>query len=386
MKSYAAAMIAVLLAFCLILTAAFAVLTSRVRMGLESLAGTIGESSPEAFRGYADALICTAVSEGNAEKGREALESSGYLTFPAEFFTKRLIPEGMVFAFGAAALAVIGGAAAFFAVKRRRTIRREAELDRRINDALRGQDRFSAENADERRLAKLFGEISRLNALRESYAAELREYVENVAHEIKSPTSGILLNLDLMERGGISGSRLDAARKCAMRISAYVAGLLSLARLRSGRVRMSFEPADLGGIARETAHELAANGIETVVTGEGAEINCDKTRIKEAIRNLIVNASKHQEEGEPVRVELERGDYDVTLRVTDNGPGMKDDALIERYTVGNEDGTSFGIGLSLAREVAARHSGKLLIKKPENGSAIELVIPRFDLKKSIETE
>ena len=226
-------------------------------------------------------------------------------------------------------------------------------------------------------------EIERLNELRESSANELREYVENVAHEIKSPTSGILLNLDLMERSGMNENRLGAARQCAMRIDTYVQSLLSLVRLQAGKVRFGFEQSDLLSITLDTARELEANGISVEVSGSAAEVNCDRTRMKEAIRNLIVNAAKHQPTGEPVRVEIASNELEASVCVADNGPGIRDDALIERYSVGNEDGSSFGIGLSLAKEVASRHSGRLVIRRPARGAAIELVIPRFRLKNSV---
>ena len=383
MKRYSIAAAAFALAACMIIIGEAALFSARTRRGLESLANAVNSGDPALLDGYAGALISAAPSSKEAEAGRLALAERGYSSFPVDRFNGRLFSDGVMYCVLGAAFFMAGGAALFILIDRRVRIKREMDLSSRISSALRGDAPFVPKRDEERAFARLFAEIDRANALRSSSAAEMREYAENVAHEIKSPASGILLNLDLMESSGVSAERLSSARKCAVRIDAYTAGLLSLARLRAGKVRMEFEPADLGELASETAAELEANGIRTVVSGEGTRVNCDRVRVKEAIRNLIVNAAKHQEGADSVRVELASTEYDASVLVKDSGPGIRDGALIERYSVGNDDGTSFGIGLSLAWEVASRHSGKLVIKNPDKGGAIELILPRYSLKTSI---
>ena len=383
MKKHLTAIILLAAAACLLLGLEAMLLTLRMRTGVESLAGAMSKGSPRSLDDFASALIGCEPSSEQARLGREALYEMGYSSLPVDHFTGRLFSDAVVCAVLGGALILACGSVVFVIAERRKRIRYEEGLIRRVNSALRGEEEFHPETGEERLLKKLFDEVKRVNAVREDSAAEIREYVENVAHEIKSPTSGILLNLDLIERGGVTEGKLSAARKCAKRIESCVSGLLTLARLRAGKVRMTFEMTELGEIARETAEELEANGIETLITGESAEVNCDRTRIKEALRNLIINASKHQQQGLPVEVELSSGGDFASVCVKDNGPGITDGALIERYSVGEEDGTSSGIGLSLAREVAKRHSGRLIIKKPEKGSSIELMLPILKLKKGI---
>ncbi|MBQ7061472.1 MAG: HAMP domain-containing histidine kinase [Clostridia bacterium] len=381
-KRYLIAFAALALSLLLLLGGTFALLAARTNAGLYSLALSVSENDPAALTGFAGALIGAAPSSEAAERGRAVLEEGGCPPLAVDRFTEKLF-SGVLRGLVLAAAAVVGAAALFLLAERRRRIRRDEELTERIGAALRGESVFRAKYEDERDLARLFSQIDRVNALRESSANELREYLENAAHEIKSPTSGILLNLDLMERGGVSEQRLGAVRGCALRIDSYVAGLLTLARLRAGKVRMSFEPADLGELAAQVALELEANGVAAEISGESAVINCDGVRIKEAIRNLIVNASRHQGSGEPVRVRLFATEDEAALSVIDSGPGMKDGALIERYAVGREDGSGYGIGLALAKEVVARHSGRLTVIRPAAGTEIRLTIPRFKLKTSI---
>ena len=119
------------------------------------------------------------------------------------------------------------------------------------------------------------------------------------------------------------------------------------------------------------------------VVGQGAVINGDRTRVREAVQNLIVNAAKHKRTGEPVTVRLESTGLDTAIRIGVGVGGSAKSAVIERYAVGEEDGTSSGIGLSLAQAVAGRHSGKLNVRWDDEGSEAELIIPVFKLKKSV---
>ena len=378
MKRFGAALIILTLVMCCALLGAVLLLRARTREGMESLA-----ASADASGSFAAALFSTFPSAEAAREGREALLAEGYSISPAALFTDRLYSDGVLSIIAAFILAAVAFAVLFVLSERRKSLRREAELLARVSAALRGEAEFAAEHDDERLTAKLIAEIKRAEALRGESADETRRYVENVAHEIKSPTSGIMLNLDLIAESGLTENRLFALRKCAARIDAYTAGLLSLARLRAGKVRFSFEPTELSEVVEEAASELSANGISVSVTGEGAGVNADRARLKEAVRNLIVNAAKHGSGDEPVSVVLEAGESEASVRVADNGPGMKDASLIERYAVGQEDGSSFGIGLSLAREVAARHSGRLVVCPSESGAGVKIVIPRFKLKTSL---
>lgn len=382
MKKCAIAVTVLVLGFLFIVTGMFFVMRSRLQTGLLSIAASIGESSPEAAYAYFDSLIGAPADAERAKEGIRILDEAGYSTIPVRLYTHGIFPDSILYAFAGAALAVFAVAAWFLLFERYKSRKYQQQLVSRIGSALRGESRFTASSDDELELARLFKEIERLNALRESSAEELRLYVENVAHEIKTPTAGILLNLDLIESGASVETHVSAARSCTARIGFYVDSLLSLARIKAGKMHMNFETSDLEELVDETASELTTNGISAEITGKGAVINCDRNRVGEALRNLIVNASKHQN-GKPVKIELSSDEDSARIRVCDDGPGIKAASLIERYSVGSEDGTSHGIGLSYAKEVAERHSGKLVICTPEKGSAVELVFPIFKLKTSI---
>jgi|GEM_PF-3512737 len=332
---------------------------------------------------YQRALFEARPSEEQAAEGVRLMSFKGLEDHPFTAFIRRLWPNGILSGVGIVLAVLAAGVAAFLIFDYRSSIRYKERLAARVSAALRREEHFNAENDYERHISRLFAEIDRLNKLREESSEELHQYVENVAHELKTPASGIILSLDLMEESGVTKETLTAARGCAMRIGTYVSGLLSLARMRAGKVRFSFEPFRLGALVDEIAADLKANGVAVQKSGSGAVVNGDRVRIKEAIVNLIINSAKHAKAGEPVRVELVSTEVDSSVRICDNGAGAIIPKQIERYSVGSEDGTSSGIGLSLAQVVAKRHSGKLSIRSNENGTQAELIIPIFKLKQSI---
>jgi signal transduction histidine kinase len=189
-----------------------------------------------------------------------------------------------------------------------------------------------------------------------------------------------VLNLDLAEKNGMTEDRLSALRNCALRIGSYVSSLLTLARVRAGKVRFAFEPLETRELVEEIADDLRPNGVRLAIEGAGTEINGDRTRLKEAVQNLILNASKHGEADEPVQVELSGTETEAVICVKSSGIGAGREIPVERYAVGSENGSSSGIGLSLAREIAERHSGKLLIDITESRTDVNVTIPRFKLK------
>lgn len=383
MKRYVIAIIALTIMMSLVCAAACLTMRARLLCGLESMTVAFNESEVSGVEDYQRALFEAKPSAEQAAEGVRLMSFKGLEDYPFTAFVHRLWPNGILSGVGAALAAMAAGVAAFLIIDYRSSIRYKERLAARVSSALRGEEHFNAENDYERHISRLFAEIDRLNKLREESSEELHQYVENVAHELKTPASGIILSLDLMEESGVTKETLTAARGCAMRIGTYVSGLLSLARMRAGKVRFSFEPFRLGALVDEIAADLKANGVAVQKSGSGAVVNGDRVRIKEAIVNLIINSAKHAKAGEPVRVELVSTEVDSSVRICDNGAGAIIPKQIERYSVGSEDGTSSGIGLSLAQVVAKRHSGKLSIRSNENGTQAELIIPIFKLKQSI---
>lgn len=98
--------------------------------------------------------------------------------------------------------------------------------------------------------------------------------------------------------------------------------------------------------------------------------------VAEIVRNLLDNAHRHAP-GAPVMVSTERRGHTAVVRVADGGPGIDpglEDAIFDRGVRGTTGGT--GLGLYIARRLAATQGGTLAVAPARDGAAFELTLPR----------
>ena len=123
-------------------------------------------------------------------------------------------------------------------------------------------------------------------------------------------------------------------------------------------------------VAIERGIDLGYEGITepTLIMG-------DATLIEELLKNLVHNALTYCPDGSAVTVRLdqEKSGNHVKLTVEDNGPGIPvehhKDVFKRFYRIaetGQEEGC--GLGLSIVKEIAARHETKIKLDRPKNHS------------------
>ena len=143
---------------------------------------------------------------------------------------------------------------------------------------------------------------------------------------------------------------------------------------------LQLEFVNLDDIVAETARgvRVLANQRGVVVTTDGAEevgLTGDDTLLRQMVGNLLDNAIRHAQPNGRVAAVLARTDNRVTLRVTNDGPGIEpanQDRIFERFVrIGESGGT--GLGLSIARWIAEAHGGSLRLDGSWPGSTTFVV-------------
>jgi signal transduction histidine kinase len=191
--------------------------------------------------------------------------------------------------------------------------------------------------------------------------------------------------LELMARDRPAGRALDRAVASAIaetdRLTRLTDDLLVLARADRGRLPVRAEEvavADLLGdaSARYTGEEVDR---DPNVEPPGLRVRADRTRIEQALTNLIDNALRHGTG--PVRLgAVLRGGF-VELHVTDNGEGFPAEFLataFERFTRGapgrTESGT--GLGLAIVQAIADGHGGRAgAVNRSGGGADVWIALP-----------
>jgi signal transduction histidine kinase len=107
----------------------------------------------------------------------------------------------------------------------------------------------------------------------------------------------------------------------------------------------------------------------------------DRTRLRQVLANLIENAVKWSDAGEPVDVEAYALNGRVVVAVRDNGPGIARDeqtVIFEKFgrAAGGTGRSGTGLGLFIARSIAEAHGGTVDVRSvPGEGATFMLALP-----------
>ncbi|MFI7387400.1 two-component system sensor histidine kinase CseC [Streptomyces sp. NPDC049813] len=179
------------------------------------------------------------------------------------------------------------------------------------------------------------------DALQQRLEAE-RRVTADIAHELRTPVTGLLTAAELLPEGRPSELVKDRAQ--AMRT--LVEDVLEVARLDSAAERAELQDIMLGEFVERRIAARAADGVSVQVIHE-SEVTTDPRRLERILINLLANASKHARP--PIEVSVEGR----VIRVRDHGPGFPEELLEEgpsRFRTGAADraGHGHGLGLTIA--------------------------------------
>ncbi|MCX4393854.1 MULTISPECIES: HAMP domain-containing sensor histidine kinase [unclassified Streptomyces] len=223
------------------------------------------------------------------------------------------------------------------------------------------------------RLARTTNET--LTALEASVERQ-RRFVADASHELRSPIASLRTQLEV---GAAHPELLDVPGAVAdtVRLQALAADLLLLARLDAGE-RPGRTALDLGALVREEVSQRGGDRIPVTVSVPDSgefEVAGSRGQLARVIGNLLDNAQRHARSAVTVSVRTaERGD--VVVAVTDDGAGVppqERERIFERFVrlddARTRDDGGAGLGLAIARDVAARHGGRLTVGDAREGGA-----------------
>jgi signal transduction histidine kinase len=271
-------------------------------------------------------------------------------------------------------LAVAGGA---FPVVRRLTRRLESlkqgveafgagALHQRVAED--GQDEVAAVGASFNRAA------TRIEALVRSHQSLLA----NASHELRSPLARLKMAVQMLEDAA-PAQRPALRREIDTNIAeldALVEEVLLAGRLDASTALEHRDRVDLLGLLAEEAARVGAE-----VQGEDLQLQGDERLLRRALRNLLENAQRYG--GKEIQASVERHGNRVQVRVCDRGPGVPAayrERIFEaffRLPGHAERAGGVGLGLSLVRQIAERHGGRVRCEPREGGgSCFVLELPR----------
>jgi nitrogen fixation/metabolism regulation signal transduction histidine kinase len=217
--------------------------------------------------------------------------------------------------------------------------------------------------------------VSRLDEARGQLARAEREaawrgIARRVAHEIKNALTPMRLSLHGLQKriDAMPAAEQPAAREGLRALIDEVDALSRLAEQFSDFARLPEPrrvPIELGGLVRSTTALYPRPGFELRVKApeEPVWILGDALLIGRALHNLLINAFEAMPGGGQIEVSLRQEPGYADMDVRDRGAGMTADVLARAFEPDfSTKGRGSGLGLSMARDIAAQHGGQLTLE------------------------
>lgn len=222
------------------------------------------------------------------------------------------------------------------------------------------------------------------------------EFLAMLAHELRNPLASISNASEVLTRtvsaGPLTDGPLALLKRQTKQLIRLVDDLLDLSRIARGRITLeetSVEVAEVIDQAVETVQGLIREKSQRLFLAKAAHavhVHGDRTRLVQALSNVIHNAVKYTDPGGEIRVEVLDSDTEVRIKVQDNGTGIAPallphlfDLFVQSERTLDRSQGGLGIGLSVVKRLIEMHRGSVQAASPGvgQGSTFTICLPRI---------
>ncbi len=228
---------------------------------------------------------------------------------------------------------------------------------------------------------------------------KMQEFVENIAHQIKTPLSVMTMKLemlqDMLNDMQMASTIISECTKSAFKIKTFIKKLLDISRIESGKVVLATDKVIIDYIVEESVESAAADKSRVIVdygNEEKRAMYADEGWLAEAFINIISNSYEYicdREDGR-VYIDISSNNEVCIIKISDNGEGIDKAHLagvFDRFE-GKSSQNEFhaGIGLNLSKLIIEAHHGSIKAANSEKygGAEFRILLPLYKLKGKVE--
>lgn len=210
-----------------------------------------------------------------------------------------------------------------------------------------------------------------------------RKFIASLSHEMKSPLTTVVALIDLLsmnERGNLHPDqleRIEVVQQNADRLTLLVNDFLNISKMEAGTFEINPAEFKITDLRRdlETSFAPTIEGRDQTLAvtspGEDQSAGLDRELIRQAIMNLLSNASKYSPSHTTISLDIWIDSHDLRITVTDEGPGIPQaerDTVFEPYhQLDNPGVPGTGMGLTIVRQIVELHKGSVWIEDGVGG-------------------
>ncbi len=216
----------------------------------------------------------------------------------------------------------------------------------------------------------------------------IREVSNNIAHDLRTPLTGLRSDIEALKGQPIEEQHIDALLFEADHILAVFQALLRITNIEKGQRSQFMGQVELSQVLQDVAelYEPVAEEkhIRLALSAVGNfGIKGDRDLLFQLFANLIDNAIKFSPDLSVIRLVLAMDKGQIVALVADQGPGIPDDERgkvfrhfyrgdASRSTAGN------GLGLSLVKAVAEQHQAKITLEDGQPGLCVKIAFQPYE--------
>jgi two-component system sensor histidine kinase BaeS len=240
-------------------------------------------------------------------------------------------------------------------------------------------------------LSRLATDFNRLAAALARYDERQRQWLADIAHELRTPLATLRAELEARLDGvrPIDAAALRSHHQETLRLGRLVDDLHLLSLAESGGLVLHTAPTPLVPLLescveryRERFH---AQGFRllTDIGHDAPVLTLDIQRFEQVLANLLDNILRHAEPPGPVTLALRTSQWECCISLSDGGPGVPDaalprlfDRLFRTDAARSRSNGGSGLGLAICRSIIVAHGGHIAARRDGRGLTFDIRLPR----------
>lgn len=228
----------------------------------------------------------------------------------------------------------------------------------------------------EDKIYKLFIEIVEAKELSNKNSEKQIEYLEDIAHQIKTPITGMIFSIENLELEYPKEESIEILKRQILRLNSLSDILLKLSSLDANKDLMKKEKIIL--------EELLDYSLDSFTLKKSIDIKIDDSLkeniiygdfywLAEAIINILKNAN-NRKYCDKISIFSYKNPLYTSLIIEDNGGGIEKENIkkIFKRFYKTPDSNGFGIGLAMAKTIVEKNNGEISVKNTKDGARFEL--------------